>query len=62
VIFEKMIFKNAVKRLAKSQVSLLKLCVFKKTPSCLQFEKAISAFSNRNFFKTQFLSGSFSAN
>jgi hypothetical protein len=41
-----MIFKNAVKRLAKSQFSIenhklaFKFCVFKKAQSYLQFEKA----------------------
>jgi len=43
---KKVIFKNAVKRLAKSQLAFkianlpLKLCVFKKAQSYLRFEKA----------------------
>jgi hypothetical protein len=43
---KKVIFKNVVKRLAKSQFSIknhklpLKFCVFKKTLSYLRFEKA----------------------
>jgi hypothetical protein len=51
---KKVIFKNAVKRLAKSQLSVwqnrslafkianlpLKICVFKKAPSYLRFKKA----------------------
>jgi len=44
--FEKLMFKNTVKRLAKSQFDL-KNCFF--------------AFSNRNFLKTQFLNSSFFA-
>jgi len=55
---KKMIFKNAVKRLAKSQFGLLKYSVF--IIAC-DLNKNFSAFSNRNFLKTQFPNGSVSA-
>jgi hypothetical protein len=49
------IFENAVKRLTKSQFSS------KKHPIACNLNKHFSAFSNRNFLKTQFPNGSFSA-
>jgi hypothetical protein len=35
---KKVIFKNAVKSLAKSQFNFLKYCVFKKVPHYLRFK------------------------
>jgi hypothetical protein len=52
--FEKIIFKNSVKRLAKSQHKLtFKILCFQKSTNCPQFEKQFSTFSNCNFLKTQ---------
>jgi hypothetical protein len=55
------IFKNTVKRLAKSQFGLLKYYVFKKAHIACDLNMHFSAFSNRNFLKTQFSNGSSSA-
>jgi hypothetical protein len=66
--FEKVMFKNAVKRLAKSQFNLKNcrlafkiLCLKKKKKNLIacDLKKQFFAFLNRNFLKTQFSNSSF---